>query len=419
MHETNHESTETHENIFRTCNLASVMCTFLLTSRVLQALFSWHRCCRHGKNTDSVLQNIYSAALSLSLLAGEIKRTDGVWDERRVITCDGKVDEYLTDVMRAIELVTVTHRTRQSPYSTQADNKHHPTPPTGFGIEMNVDRTGRYVEVTVPNDVIRGASKARLAELERQVRQQITQLQSELGDNIQQNMPNIDLSVSSEYVDMPDLASSPSLSSSDDSDSDDDHHQKKKKKKKKKKKRESRKKNATHSPSLLVMAHKKLTKSKHIYQDSGATQYVCHDESMMSEMKKVAKVSFSTGNGTREIERAGKMCLPRVDGRGGVHVLCKNAYYDPLMPINVAPTGPMDHYYDRAVLHQNGQMFILKGALPVKEADILVRGRLTKALLYRWDTNKDSKLDVNRRYTPKGVPLKENQAWWRGGRTQS
>ena len=104
------------------------------------------------------------------------------------------------------------------------------------------------------------------------------------------------------------------------------------------------------------------------------------------------------------------MCLTRVDGEGKSHEMCKDAFYDPHMPINVAPTGPMDHFHERAVIHQNGQMFILKGALPLKESDILVRGRLTSSLLYRWDTQKDRKLDPSKRYIPKGAPDRENKA---------
>jgi len=128
----------------------------------------------------------------------------------------------------------------------------------------------------------------------------------------------------------------------------------------------------------------------------------------MTNMTSVKSVKFKTGNGDREIEKAGVMQMARIDGHSKPHVLAKPAYYDPSMPINIAPTGPMDHYHHRAVIHQNGQMFILKKPIKLDQRDILVRGRLTKSLLYRWDTKKDKPLRVNQRYVPSGVPKTES-----------
>jgi len=154
--------------------------------------------------------------------------------------------------------------------------------------------------------------------------------------------------------------------------------------------------------------------STHTYQDSGASQYICRDQSLMTNMTNVRTVKFKTGNGDREIEKAGIMQMARIDGQSKHHVLAKTAYYDPSMPINIAPTGPMDHFHNRAIIHQNGQMFILKKPVRLDTKDILVRGRLTKSLLYRWDTKNDKPLPVNRKYVPSGVPKRERILGWKG-----
>ena len=157
----------------------------------------------------------------------------------------------------------------------------------------------------------------------------------------------------------------------------------------------------------MVYASECVEDTQHIYQDSGATQYICRDQSMMTNMTNVKRVKFKTGNGERKISKGGLMQMCRVDGRGQKHCVSKHAYYDPLMPINIAPTGTIDHFHKRSIIHQNGQMFILKNPVNFIESDVLVRGRLTQSLLYRWDTEQDKPLPIHTRYVPKGAPKRE------------
>jgi len=159
--------------------------------------------------------------------------------------------------------------------------------------------------------------------------------------------------------------------------------------------------------TAMVYVHEKISDTNHIYQDSGATQYICRDENMLHGVTEVKGVKFKTGNGERKIERAGMMKIMRIDGEGETHWIEKQAYYDPHMPINIIPTGSIDHFHKRSIIHQNGQLFILKKPVRFPQNQVLVRGRLTKSLLYRWDNDKDSPLPIHRRYMPKGAPVTE------------
>jgi len=161
------------------------------------------------------------------------------------------------------------------------------------------------------------------------------------------------------------------------------------------------------SKTVMVYVHEKVGNKNHIYQDSGATQYICRDESLLQNVIGVKGVKFKTGNGERRIDKAGIMKIMRVDGVGKAHWLAKQAYYDPLMPINIIPTGSIDHFHRRAILHQNGQLFILSKPVKFPQRQVLVRGRLTKSLLYRWDNENDMPLPMHKRYVPLGAPTVE------------
>jgi len=166
-----------------------------------------------------------------------------------------------------------------------------------------------------------------------------------------------------------------------------------------------------------VFMHEQIIRGTHVYQDSGATRYICRDKSLMSNMTSVKLVKFRTGNGERKIDQAGDMQVCRIDGKGRKHTLVKHAYYDPIMPINIIPTGNLDHFHHRSIVHQNGQLFILKDPIPIPQGKVMVRGRLTKSLLYRWDTEQDKSLDIHTRYVPKGAPTQEPVLGHRGRET--
>jgi len=163
--------------------------------------------------------------------------------------------------------------------------------------------------------------------------------------------------------------------------------------------------------------HEQVDNTSHIYQDSGATRYICKDKHIMTNMSDVKLVKFKTGNGERKIDKAGVMQMRRIDGKGHTHIVYKHAYYDPHMPINIAPTGSLDHFNHRAIVHQNGQLFILRDPVPIPQGKVLVRGRLTKSLLYRWDTEQDKPLPIHQRYVPKGAPSKEPTLGQKGRET--
>jgi len=156
-----------------------------------------------------------------------------------------------------------------------------------------------------------------------------------------------------------------------------------------------------------VFMHEQVSNNAHVYQDSGATRYICKDKHLMSDMSSVKLVKFKTGNGERKIDKAGVMQIRRIDGKGQTHTVSKHAYYDPFMPINIVPTGSMDHFNKRSIVHQNGQLFILRDPIPIPQGKVLVRGRLTKSLLYRWDDEQDKPLPFDKRYVPKGAPTRE------------
>jgi len=73
---------------------------------------------------------------------------------------------------------------------------------------------------------------------------------------------------------------------------------------------------------------------------------------------------------------------------------------DTRLPVNIASTGRMDHIHHRSVIHQNGQLVILRRPVSIDENDVLVRGRLMSTLLYRWDDEFDTPLNINQRYAP-------------------
>ena len=118
-------------------------------------------------------------------------------------------------------------------------------------------------------------------------------------------------------------------------------------------------------------------------------------------MKETEPVSLITGNGESVVNKKGQARLTRVDGSGKPVLVKKEMLYDPNVPVNIVSTGHMDNVHHRSIIHQNGQLLILKHPIKVDEDDVIVRGRLTPGLLYRWDTEHDTPLDINERFYPK------------------
>jgi hypothetical protein len=154
---------------------------------------------------------------------------------------------------------------------------------------------------------------------------------------------------------------------------------------------------------LLVVSEvsKRSKKERLIVQDSGASRDIACTSKILRKVRETDPVSLITGNGECEITRMGVANLTRIDGNGKPVLVQKDMLLDTRVPANIVSTGNMDYVHHRAIVHQNGQMVILKYPIPIRERDILVRGRLTSGMLYRWDDEYDKPLNVNSRYDPK------------------
>jgi len=136
-------------------------------------------------------------------------------------------------------------------------------------------------------------------------------------------------------------------------------------------------------------------------QDSGSSRDIACTTRVLKRIRETEPINLITGNGECKITKEGTASLTRINGRGKPALVQKEMLLDTRVPANIVSTENMDFVHHRAVIHQNGQMVILKHPIPIRESDILVRGRLTPGMLYRWDDEYDKPLDVNSRYDPK------------------
>ena len=141
---------------------------------------------------------------------------------------------------------------------------------------------------------------------------------------------------------------------------------------------------------------------KTMVQDIGSSKDIaCNAEILHDvDVKSVPPVKLVTGNGECEIEQEGTARVTRINGQGKPVTASRPMLLDPRLPVNIASTGRMDHVHHRSIIHQNGQMVILKRPIRIDEDSVLVRGRLLSTLLYRWDDEFDTPLDINERFTP-------------------
>ena len=153
--------------------------------------------------------------------------------------------------------------------------------------------------------------------------------------------------------------------------------------------------------NLMVAEEKKRRRERTIVQDSGSSRDIACTTAILRDVKETEPVSLITGNGESVVNKKGQARLTRVDGSGKPVLVKKEMLYDPNVPVNIVSTGHMDHVHHRSIIHQNGQLLILKHPIKVDEDDVIVRGRLTPGLLYRWDTEHDTPLDINERFYPK------------------
>jgi hypothetical protein len=121
---------------------------------------------------------------------------------------------------------------------------------------------------------------------------------------------------------------------------------------------------------------------------------------LLHDIKTIPPVRLTTGNGECEVDQEGIARMTRIDGEGKPVTVSRPMLLDTRLPVNIASTGKMDHVHHRSIIHQNGQMVILKHPILIDERAILVRGRLMPTMLYRWDDEYDVPLDVNVRYEP-------------------
>ena len=120
-------------------------------------------------------------------------------------------------------------------------------------------------------------------------------------------------------------------------------------------------------------------------------------------------VKLVTGNGECEIAQEGTVRVTRINGDGKPVTVSRPMLLDTRLPVNIASTGRMNHVHHRSVIHKNGhaQLVILRRPIRVNKSEVLVRGRLMSTLLYRWDDEFDTPLDINERFTP---PERQNRA---------
>ena len=153
--------------------------------------------------------------------------------------------------------------------------------------------------------------------------------------------------------------------------------------------------------NLMVVDGKKNKKERMIVQDSGSSRDIACSTAILGNLRDIAPVSLITGNGESVVNQKGDARLTRIDGNGKPVLVKKEMLYDPRVPVNIVSTGSMDHIHHRSVIHQNGQLLILKHPIRIKESDVIVRGRMTPGMLYRWDTEFDKPLNINERFDPK------------------
>lgn len=314
-----------------------------------------------------------------------------VWEDRTVSwIADGSKDQFLTDVMLAIDEVFTRYATQKEGKAIQTSNEYadsyltpqvrpsnpyssqHPPNTSNSIVSISFDTNGEDDEI---EEVEKDDNDTEGEEDQEDTERPILEQEPGARDVTQSVSPQ-----NTEHTDTREQGrvgqSSNTIINSD-------------------------------SKTVMVYVHERASDKNHIYQDSGATQYICRDENMLQNVIGVKGVKFKTGNGERRIDKAGIMKIMRVDGMGKTHWLAKQAYYDPSMPINIIPTGSIDHFHKRAIIHQNGQLFILMKPVRFPQRQVLVRGRLTKSLLYRWDTEKDTPLPLHKRYVPSGAPAAE------------
>jgi len=173
-------------------------------------------------------------------------------------------------------------------------------------------------------------------------------------------------------------------------------------KEKEKREKERERENPESYHNLVVSEEKgKSKKERTIVQDSGSSRDIACTTAILREVRETEPVNLITGNGESVVRQKGQARLTRVDGRGKPMLVKKEMLYDPNVPVNIVSTGHMDHVHHRSIIHQNGQLLILKHPIRVKEEYVIVRGRLTPGLLYRWDTEHDTPLNINERFYPK------------------
>jgi len=153
--------------------------------------------------------------------------------------------------------------------------------------------------------------------------------------------------------------------------------------------------------TLVLNGERTRDKDKTIVQDSGSSRDIVCNPNILHDIRTIAPVHLITGNGECEISQEGTARVTRIDGRGRPTVVSRPMLLDTRLPVNIASTGRMDHIHHRSIIHQNGQLVILKHPIRIHEEEVLVRGRLMPTLLYRWDDECDVPLDVNERYSPK------------------
>jgi len=154
--------------------------------------------------------------------------------------------------------------------------------------------------------------------------------------------------------------------------------------------------------TFVIDSEKKRDRKSTIVQDSGSSRDIACDPDVLYDVRSVTPVSLITGNGECQIAQEGTARVTRINGQGKPIMVSRPMLLDTRLPVNIASTGRMDHIHHRSIIHQNGQMVILKDPIRINEKDVLVRGRLMSTLLYRWDDEKDEPLDVNVRYVPPG-----------------
>ena len=142
-------------------------------------------------------------------------------------------------------------------------------------------------------------------------------------------------------------------------------------------------------------------KEKMIVQDSGSSRDIACTSQILRNVREIEPVSLVTGNGESVVKEMGEARITRINGQGKPVLVKKDMLLDQRVPVNIMSTGNMDHNHHRSIIHQNGQLLILKHPIQIRESDVIVRGRMTPGMLYRWDNEHDKPLNINERYDPK------------------